>query len=808
MTVGKAIYYLLSNYSDLTDIVSTRIYPEVAEQDAAMPFVIYTVVSNEPSDTQSSPSQLDIAQVDIVLFSTDYSQVVDMGVAARAALDRVTGTYNGVNVQSCQYTSEVIDFEEYPRAYVITQSYDVRINRDEFEIARAHRSAALNIIDLADTPGNYGTTGQALVVNADGDGMEWGETASDLGDLTNVTLDDPQDREALVYDEDTDTWINGASTKLAIRVINQTGATLYAATPVKASGVQGDQVSVTLYRATEDAKLFIGLLDADIPNGGTGYARQTGTIYNLNTLAFTVGQILYPAQAAAGLDNGLDYMTATVPGSSSAIPVAKIPAAIVLRQHVNTGRVYVRTWSPDSKLEELANVFAPIKNVGDTIRWNGTQWASGAFVQPTLAELSDVANYNPATLQDKTSIRWDAVNLQWAMVPATGGLPDVITYFLNRYDAEANTARQEADATLIIERYVTVQADGHGEKTAAQGSTPSEGNKLVRKIWHKATAFEDSDVTTWTLAHTFADNTAYIDTIDTFQELLAAATYGSIPLTLAQTWENVPALETLLDIAPGAAVAFSAARLVGDSSTYTGDLIRVRRASDSAEQDIGFDGDGLLDTSALATFCAGTDGFITTWYDQSGNGNDPVQVTTSAQPKIYDATEGYLTGLKFVPASNTHLSLAYTFDMTDVSAALVAKADNTGNYAIIDAHETTAAREFVMGVNNGTVASTIIYDGNQTNDSDTLSNYDDLFLLTMFADSSTANDSYLNGQACTGTTSPPATPNTTNNIRIGQRATGSADFSGLIFEFVVWFSDQSANRAAIEANINAFYSIY
>jgi hypothetical protein len=143
MTVGKAIYYLLSNYSDLTDIVSTRIYPEVAEQDAAMPFVIYTVVSNEPSDTQSSPSQLDIAQVDVVLFSTDYSQVVDMGVAARAALDRVTGTYNGVNVQSCQYTSEVIDFEEYPRAYVITQSYDVphqpRRVRDS---CRAHRSAA------------------------------------------------------------------------------------------------------------------------------------------------------------------------------------------------------------------------------------------------------------------------------------------------------------------------------------------------------------------------------------------------------------------------------------------------------------------------------------------------------------------------------------------------------------------------------------------------------------------------------------------------------------------------------------------
>ena len=262
----------------------------------------------------------------------------------------------------------------------------------------------------------------------------------------------------------------------------------------------------------------------------------------------------------------------------------------------------------------------------------------------------------------------------------------------------------------------------------------------------------------------------------------------------------------LLDGYPNAALALSASRRL--SSAYTGSAIRVRRSSDNAELNIGFNSLGLLNEAALTVFCYGANGFITTWYDQSGNGNDLVQATTSAQPKIYDGTEGYLTGLQFVPASNTHLGLDYTFDMTDVSAVLVAKADNTGNYAIIDAHETTAAREFVMGVNNGTVASTIIYDGNQTNDSDTLLNYDDLFLLTMFADSSTANDSYLNGQACTGTTSPPATPNTTNNIRIGQRGTGSADFSGLIFEFVVWFSDQSTNRAGIEANINGHYGIY
>jgi hypothetical protein len=60
---------------------------------------------------------------------------------------------------------------------------------------------------------------------------------------------------------------------------------------------------------------------------------------------------------------------------------------------------------------------------------------------------------------------------------------------------------------------------------------------------------------------------------------------------------------------------------------HTGSLIRVARASDSTEQDIGYDGDGNLDTSALTTFCAGTNGYIAKLYDQSGNGNNFVITT-------------------------------------------------------------------------------------------------------------------------------------------------------------------------------------
>lgn len=71
-------------------------------------------------------------------------------------------------------------------------------------------------------------------------------------------------------------------------------------------------------------------------------------------------------------------------------------------------------------------------------------------------------------------------------------------------------------------------------------------------------------------------------------------------------------------------------------TSWSGNLIRVRRSSDNAEQDIGQSA-GVLDTASLATFVGASDAFIVTWYDQTGNGNDLSQATTSKQPMIVDA---------------------------------------------------------------------------------------------------------------------------------------------------------------------------
>lgn len=86
----------------------------------------------------------------------------------------------------------------------------------------------------------------------------------------------------------------------------------------------------------------------------------------------------------------------------------------------------------------------------------------------------------------------------------------------------------------------------------------------------------------------------------------------------------------LLDTYTGAAAAYSLKRR---RSAYSGASLRVRRSSDSAEQDIGFSGNDL-DTTSLLSFVGSGDGFVTTWYDQSGNGRHATQTTAVSQPQI------------------------------------------------------------------------------------------------------------------------------------------------------------------------------
>jgi len=71
-------------------------------------------------------------------------------------------------------------------------------------------------------------------------------------------------------------------------------------------------------------------------------------------------------------------------------------------------------------------------------------------------------------------------------------------------------------------------------------------------------------------------------------------------------------------------------------AAYAGAAYRVRRSSDSTEQDIPFSG-SVVDSASLLSFVGAGSAFITTWYDQSGNGRNWTQTTAASQPRVVNA---------------------------------------------------------------------------------------------------------------------------------------------------------------------------
>lgn len=156
--------------------------------------------------------------------------------------------------------------------------------------------------------------------------------------------------------------------------------------------------------------------------------------------------------------------------------------------------------------------------------------------------------------------------------------------------------------------------------------------------------------------------------------------------------------------ASGAAAAFSVRRLY---SQYTGACMRVRRASDNVEGDVGFDSNNELGLTSpisntsdaqsytdLADFVdhtgTPTSAFVRYWYDQSqaggtGTGNDYFQATAGEQPRIYNGTavesDNSKPALYFVDGTSNEMDTALNISSEPLSVFQVMRKDSTASRA-------------------------------------------------------------------------------------------------------------------------------
>ena len=204
-----------------------------------------------------------------------------------------------------------------------------------------------------------------------------------------------------------------------------------------------------------------------------------------------------------------------------------------------------------------------------------------------------------------------------------------------------------------------------------------------------------------------------------------------------------------------------------------------------------------------------SNGFVETWYDQSGNGNDVAQTTSGKQPKIvtsgalvtvnskasfkFDGTDDFLERETYTQGT---LSQPNTFFSV---AELDAYADE--NRKVYDSHLSSVRNMLQLNTAGngqfahyaGTVAAT-------GEDADA-----DRHLFTSLINGSASN---LRIDSTSKTTSTTNTQGMTGII-IGANHDAAQNFwDGDIQEIIVYNSNQTSNFTALETNINSHYSIF
>lgn len=193
-------------------------------------------------------------------------------------------------------------------------------------------------------------------------------------------------------------------------VKNATGFPLYKGQAVYVNGANGTNVTVALAQANAEltSSKTLGLLEADIANGGTGYVVTDGILGTLNTnAAANEGDPVWLSPTVAG---GLVYGIANKPLA----PYHLVYMGVVSRKNANNGEIFIKVQ-------------------------NGFE----------LYELHDVAISSPANWN---VLRYDSVTSLWKndVLPASGTVTSVAALTLGTTGTDVSSTVANSTSTPVI----------------------------------------------------------------------------------------------------------------------------------------------------------------------------------------------------------------------------------------------------------------------------------------------------------------------------------------------------------------------
>jgi hypothetical protein len=111
-------------------LVGSRIFPILAPQTAALPFIVWRRSGISREHTLSGPMGVPTVSVEMQLLANTYEQARDLADKVRVVLDGYGGTLNNTEVKHVSLEQESDDFVQLaggdlPPVYQVTQTYNI-----------------------------------------------------------------------------------------------------------------------------------------------------------------------------------------------------------------------------------------------------------------------------------------------------------------------------------------------------------------------------------------------------------------------------------------------------------------------------------------------------------------------------------------------------------------------------------------------------------------------------------------------------------------------------------------------------------
>lgn len=428
----------------------------------------------------------------------------------------------------------------------------------------------------------------------------------------------------------------------------------------------------------------------------------------------------------------------------------------------------------ESVNEKMAREYARVKEKKMTLDTNRLQdmMRSGSIL-PGVALAQDMPNVGRKKLTPpKKFIDYEGGAIDWSK-----GNIDLMSRIYPSVEITIDTPTQNqeipSDEDVVVSFTVTTDTQNYIYAIALV----VDGVEVEKRTPYSSDDFTIAAGTLTEAAHTIQIRAYDIDDVQVFE-------------TGVRSFEVMADYTYLLDEYPTSGVAYSVRKLKSDATLS----MRVRRSSDNSELDVGFDSNNNLDTASILAFCGAGDGFVVTWYDQSGNNNNATNSSASAQPKI--VSTGVLNQLngKPIAQNSTGVSLVINVPLdisTSYFSAVLSQSSNNGRFLGSD----TQFSDFIDRTRYRANSNIYTFPSNILTASQNLLTWNRVLASSEF---------YENGALFSSDIITTAT------FRFGQLFSNSSDASSNVGfqEFVLYNSDQSLNRAEIEKNINNYFNIY